>query len=146
MKKAKNIFIEGEITPDFIAISISKHQSKTGIGAHDIFLGQVRADQIDGKNVDGIEFTAETELANQITNEIREAAFSKFGLSCSHIYHSLGQIKTGEICFFVFVSAPHRQSCFDAIQFMVNEVKASAPIFGKEIFDDGTYQWKVSRS
>ena len=51
MKKSiKNIFVEGAITPEKIAKSIAAHQSKTGIGAHDIFLGQVRADEIDGEN------------------------------------------------------------------------------------------------
>ena len=48
---AKNIFQEGPISSDFIANSIAKHQSKTSIGAHSIFLGQVRADQVDDKVV-----------------------------------------------------------------------------------------------
>ena len=40
-KKLKNVFIKDAISPTFIADSIAKHQSKTQIGAHDIFLGQV---------------------------------------------------------------------------------------------------------
>ena len=39
----KNIFVEGAISPTKIATSIAHHQSKTNIGAHAIFLGQVRA-------------------------------------------------------------------------------------------------------
>jgi len=53
----KKVFIEGPISSDFIAQSISKHQSKTSIGAHNIFLGQVRADVIDDKKVVAIEYT-----------------------------------------------------------------------------------------
>ncbi len=45
-KKIKNVFQEGAISSEFIANSIQKHQSKTNIGAHNIFLGQVRADEI----------------------------------------------------------------------------------------------------
>ena len=45
----KTVFIEGPISSEFIGQSIAKHQSKTTIGAHNIFLGQVRADEIDGK-------------------------------------------------------------------------------------------------
>ncbi|MEJ6736064.1 MAG: molybdenum cofactor biosynthesis protein MoaE, partial [Flavobacteriales bacterium] len=48
-KKIKNSLVEGPITPERIAKSIAHHQVKTNIGAHDIFLGQVRADVIDGK-------------------------------------------------------------------------------------------------
>ena len=42
-RKIKNIFIEGAISPTKIAESIGHHQSKTKIGTHNIFLGQVRA-------------------------------------------------------------------------------------------------------
>ncbi len=97
--KIKNIFVEGAIAPSKIAESIGHHQSKTEIGAHNIFLGQVRADEIGGKKVNAIEYNAQTEIANQVCHEIREAAFSKYDLSCMHIYHSLGVVKTGEICF-----------------------------------------------
>ena len=55
-KKPKNVFKEGAISTDFIANSIAKHQVKTGIGAHNIFLGQVRADEIDHKVVSAIEY------------------------------------------------------------------------------------------
>ena len=51
-KKIKNIFVEGSIPPEKVATMIANHQSKTNIGAHDIFLGQVRADTIDGKTVE----------------------------------------------------------------------------------------------
>ena len=45
----KNLFKQGPITPDFIASSIAKHSDKKNIGAHSIFLGQVRNDIIDQK-------------------------------------------------------------------------------------------------
>ena len=44
-KKLKNIFVEGPISASFIAESIAKHGAKTDIGAHQIFLGQVRDDR-----------------------------------------------------------------------------------------------------
>ena len=47
-KRKKKIFVDGPIEPAFIAESIAKHAVKTSIGAHDIFLGQVRADIIGG--------------------------------------------------------------------------------------------------
>lgn len=140
----KKVFIEGPITSDFIADSIAKHQGKTSIGAHNIFLGQVRADEVDGKQVSAIEYTCYEELANQKLHEIREEAFEKFDMICMHIYHSLGTIKTGEICFFVFVSAKRRKEVYAATEWIVNQVKDRTPIYGKEIFEDQSHQWKVN--
>lgn len=142
--KIKNVFVEGAITPQFIADSIAKHQSKTTIGAHDIFLGQVRADVIEEKKVGAIEYTAYEEMANLKFHEIREATFKKFELTCMHIYHSLGKVAVGEICLFVFVSSPHRKAVFEALHHVVEEIKKEVPVFGKELFEDDSYQWKVN--
>lgn len=140
----RNVFKQGPISPEFIGEAIARHQSKTGIGAHEIFLGQVRADVIDGKEVAAIEYTAYESMANQKFDEIREAAFKSFELSCMHIYHSLGIVKAGEICLFVFVSAPHRKEVFEALHHIVEEIKKEVPVFGKELFEDDSYQWKVN--
>ncbi len=144
MHKPKNVFVEGAITPQFIAESIAKHSTKTSIGAHDIFLGQVRADNRNGKRVKSIDYSAYTEMAGEVFHSIREEAFSKFDLICMHIYHSLGKVNAGEICLFVFVSASHRKEAFDACRWIVEEIKAKSPIFGKELFEDESYSWKVN--
>jgi len=34
---------------------------------------------------------------------------------------------------------------FEALPIIVNEIKAKLPIFGKEIFDDQTHQWKINQ-
>ena len=140
----KNVFRPGAISSTFIAESIAKHQSKTDIGAHNIFLGQVRADQIDGKDVIAIEYSAYEDMANKKFHDIREATFEKFNLSCMHIYHSLGTVKTGEICLFVFVSSPRRKEVFKALEYVVEKIKAEVPVFGKEVFEDASHQWKVN--
>jgi len=141
-KPKKTSFIQGPIASSFIGDAIAKHQSKTTIGAHNIFLGQVRADSIDGKKVVAIEYSAYEEMAEQSFYEIRETAFEKYELTCLHIYHSLGLVKTGEICLFVFVSAPRRKVVYDALEYLVEEIKEKVALFGKEIFEDQTYTWK----
>jgi len=143
-KKPKKVFIDGPISPEKIATSIAHHQVKTNIGAHDIFLGQVRADEIDGKVVRAIEYSAHEEMAENTFYTIREAAFEKFDLTCMHIYHSLGQVNTGEICLFVFTSSAHRNEAMDACRYLVEEIKTKVPIFGKEIFEDNSHSWKVN--
>jgi len=141
-KPKKSSFINGAIASEFIGNAIAKHQSKTTIGAHNIFLGQVRADEIDGKKVVAIDYSAYTAMAEQSFYEIREAAFAKYELSCLHIYHSLGMVNVGEICLFVFVSAPRRKVVYEALEFLVEAIKEKTPVFGKEIFEDATYTWK----
>lgn len=145
-KKKHNVFVNGPITPDFIANSIAKHSSKTDIGAHDIFLGQVRSDIIDDKTVVAINYEAYQEMADDLFYEIREAAFAKYNLVCMHIYHSLGVVKAGEICLFVFVSSKHRKEAFDACKDIVEQIKAMTPVWGKEIFEDDSYVWKENQS
>jgi molybdopterin synthase catalytic subunit len=141
----KKCFREGPITPTFISDSITKHQTKTNIGAHEIFLGQVRADEIDNNIVHSIEYSAHEEMANKVFHEIRENAFAKYDLSCMHIYHSLGKVEAGEICLFVFASSKHRKPVRAAIEFLVEEIKSKVPVFGKEIFEDQSHQWKVNQ-
>ena len=140
----KKVFIEGAISPEFVAESIAKHQTKHSIGAHNIFLGQVRADEINEQMVLAIEYTCYQELADKKFYEIRESAFDKYNLTCLHIYHSLGKVKAGEICFFVFVSSKRRKEVYEATEYLVNRIKEEVPIFGKEIFQDQTHQWKVN--
>lgn len=144
-KKKRTVFKEGAITPSFIADSIAAHSRKNNIGAHDIFLGQVRNDLIDNKTVVAIEYTAYQEMAEQKFYEIREATFAKYNLVCLHIYHSIGVVKTGEICLFVFVSSVHRKEAFDACREIVEQVKLQVPIWGKEIFEDESSVWKENK-
>ena len=141
----KNIFISGAISPAFISEKIAAHQSKTDIGGHSIFMGQVRADRIENKQVVAVDYTSYEPMALEKMTEIREDIILKYQLNCMHVYHSLGRIKSGEICLFVFTSAPHRKAAIDACSETVERLKAELPIWGKEIFEDDSFQWKVNQ-
>jgi molybdopterin synthase catalytic subunit len=141
-KKLKNIFMQGAIPATFIGDSIAKHQSKTNIGGHSIFLGQVRADAIDGKNVAAIEYTSYEEMALAQMDKIREEIFEKYPLVCMHVYHSLGKVAAGEVCLFVFTSSAHRKVAIDACEETVERIKAELPVWGKELVENESYQWK----
>lgn len=143
--KIRNSFVEGAISPAFIADSIQKHQSKKDIGAHSIFLGQVRSDLIDGKIVEAIEYTAHNEMAEIRIAEIREAIFSKYALTCMHIHHSLGTVRAGQICLFVFTSSRNRKAAIDACEELVEQIKNEVPIWGKELLEGSAYQWKENK-
>ena len=148
--KKRDIFTEGPIDPTFIAESIAKHSTRQDIGAHEIFLGQVRADKVVGGGRGGrssapttaIEYTAYRDMANEQMIAIREEAFARWPIICLHVHHSQGVIKAGELCFFVFASSAHRQTAREAVAFVTDEVKKRLPIFGKEILEDGEHVWK----
>jgi len=144
-KKLKNIFIRGKIDPSFIAESIQKHSTQTTIGGHSIFLGQVRADRVEEKELSAIEYSAYEEMALEKMYDIRESIFAKYPLTCMHVYHSLGRVAAGEICLFVFTSSKHRKAAIDACEETVERIKNELPIWGKEVFEDNTHQWKVNR-
>ena len=140
--KHKNIFVAGAISASFIAEKIQAHNNKLNIGGHSIFLGQVRADDIENKIVTAIEYTSYQELALEQMSRIREEVFGKYNLTCMHIYHSLGKVKAGEICLFVFTSSPHRKAAIDSCEEVVERIKKELPVWGRELFEDDSWQWK----
>lgn len=143
MSKKRNSFVQGAIPAIQVAESIERHSQKTNIGAHAIFLGQVRADEKDGKCVQAIEFSCYAAMAEEKISSIREEIFSLIPeITCMHVYHSVGRIEAGEICFFVFTSSPHRKEAMRACDLLVERIKAEVPIWGKEILENDTHVWK----
>ena len=141
-KKIKKVFLNVAISADFIAQSIAKHALKKEIGAHSIFLGQVRNDLIEDKKVIAIEYSTYESMAELNFHTIREEIIQKFDLTCMHIYHSLGLVNAGEISLFVFTSSVHRKAAIQACEEIVERIKQSVPVWGKEIFEDETHRWK----
>ncbi|HEX6179777.1 MAG TPA: molybdenum cofactor biosynthesis protein MoaE, partial [Chitinophagaceae bacterium] len=82
------------------------------------------------------------EMALQQMHNIRESMFEKYQLTCMHVHHSLGTVKAGEISLFVFTSSKHRKAAIDACEEIVERIKKELAIWGKELFDDATFQWK----
>ena len=138
----KTIFVQGPILPEKISGMISMHANKHDIGAHNIFLGQVRADIKSGQRVHFIEYTAYEEMADKTYAEIKETLFGKYQLTCMHVMHSLGQVPAGALSLVVFVSSVHRNDCTKACIELVERIKKDLPVWGKEVFDDDSSQWK----
>lgn len=137
----KSFLVRGPIKADFIAKKIASHQSKTDIGAHAIFLGQVRADKVKNSRVTAIEYSAYDTMADEAVYQIREQAFADENISCLHIYHSIGLVKSGEISLFVFVSSAHRKASLRVMENVVERIKAEVPIWKKEISGEDEAHW-----
>lgn len=138
-----NYLTEGPVSQKIITHLIEKMGGKTDSGGHMLFLGQVRADVIDGLKVKAIEYSAYIELVNVEAEKIKKTIFSEFAdVKSIEIVHSTGIVNAGEISLLVFVSAGHRHQAMQACSKTVELIKVNLPVWKKEIFEDDSHKWR----
>lgn len=134
---------EGPVSGDILLNLIMTASGKTDSGGHMIFLGQVRADEINGKKVRAIEYSAYAELIDLEAEKIKNIILSEFSdVKSVDIVHSTGVVNAGEISLLVFVSAGHRHQAILACSKTVELIKENLPVWKKEIFEDNSHLWK----
>jgi len=99
-------------------------------GATVDFWGVVRKLE-DGREIEGIDYEAHREMAEQQLRRIADQAAENFGLRVVLIYHRVGFIAVGEPSLFLRVTSLHRQEAFRASQWIVDELKKKVPIWKK---------------
>jgi len=107
-------------------------------GAIASFLGVVR-DHHAGRRVRRLEYHAYTPMAEAILGQVAAEAAGRFGTSDIAIVHRIGDLGVGEISLHVVVAAVHRREALAACAWVVDEVKARAPIWKKEFGEDGAF-------
>ncbi len=117
--------------------------SSLGAGAVNVFVGTVR-NNAHGKNVLWLEYEAYESMAVSEIRKIIDEASHRWPLLGWAVSHRIGTLKPGEVAVVVAVSAPHRKQAFEACEFIIDAVKEKAPIFKKEIFEDGE-EWVSAR-
>jgi molybdopterin synthase catalytic subunit len=138
-----NYLIKGPISESNIKELLEKAGEMTDCGGHSFFLGQVRADETEGKKVRSIEYSAYTELVDAEADRIIKKVLNEFSdVRAIDIIHSTGIVKAGEISLLVFISAGHRHQAMAACSKTVELIKEKFPVWKKEIFEDDTYIWK----
>jgi molybdopterin synthase catalytic subunit len=137
----EKVLIPGPISRMKMCELISVPDEKNG--GHSIFIGRVRADESDSGKVVAIEYSAYETMVEAEAEKIRKSIFTGFpDVKSVVIHHSIGIVKAGEDSLLVFVSAGHRQQAMDACNRTVEMVKASLPVWKKEIFEDNTSAWR----
>jgi molybdopterin synthase catalytic subunit len=140
---ATEFLISGPITYQDIIDLMEKMTGNTDTGGHSIFIGQVRADITGNKRVIAIEYSAYEAMVRIEAEKIKETIYSEFeNAEFIGIIHSTGIVKAGEISLAVLVSARHRHQAISACSKTVELIKERLPVWKKEIFDDGTGEWK----
>jgi molybdopterin synthase catalytic subunit len=112
-------------------------------GAVNVFVGTVR-NSAQGKNVLWLEYEAYEAMAVSEIRKITDEASHRWPILGYGISHRVGTLKPGEVSVVVAVSTPHRKDSFEACQFIIDNLKAKAPIWKKEVFQDGE-EWISAR-
>ena len=138
-------FVQGAISSSELSNQLNQFSDLYNAGAYSIFLGQVRKDIINNELVESIDYTANVEMATQQFHVICEEAQKVHAIERVSILHSLGVVKAGELCLMVIVACRHRKESFVACEYIVERLKKEVPIWGKEIFENKSHQWKVNK-
>ena len=100
------------------------------------FVGRVR-DNARGHTVRALEYEAYPEMAEAVFNQIALEAQSRFEIKEVAIHHRSGRLNVGEPSVVIAVSAAHRGAAFEACEYLIDQLKARAPIWKKEFGPDG---------
>ncbi|NWR23961.1 MOC2B synthase, partial [Emberiza fucata] len=83
---------------------------------------------------------AETEI-KKICRDVRQKWPSVKHIA---VHHRLGVVPITEASVIIAVSSPHRAESLEAVMYCINTLKASVPIWKKEIYED-EYSWKENK-
>lgn len=133
--------IDGPITSGTVAQYVEALSQEVHSGAIAQFLGQVRADDIEGQSVAGIEYSAYAGMAEKEIAAIRTEGLAKFDLNSAYLFHSIGKVKVGELSLMIILSSGHSKTVYEPLNWFVDQVKARIPIWKKEWFADGETRW-----
>lgn len=107
---------------------------QNGSGSIVSYFGYVRG-EVDGKIVSNMlckKREDSMKIMEKIENEIRE----KFPVIDVILYHSLGDLKVGELVAAVIVSSVHRAEGFEACRYGIDKIKELEPVERKDIFKE----------
>lgn len=118
--------------------AVTESVSTPDAGGVVTFVGRVR-DNARGHAVQALEYDAYPEMAEAVFTQIAAEAQSRFEIKEVAIHHRSGRLSVGEPSVVIAVSAPHRGAAFQACEYLIDQLKARAPIWKKEIGPDGAF-------
>jgi molybdopterin synthase catalytic subunit len=127
--------VGGPITPMLISELMTLGNDDASAGAVSIFIGKVRDDEVNGRRVTAIEYSAYDEMAGKEAEEIVktvQAAFSDVRKVV--IVHSAGVVRAGEASLFIMVTSGHRDHSTRACRHTLEMVKERLPVWKKELY------------
>ena len=108
-------------------------------GGFAFFAGAVRNEDRD-REVTGLSYSAHPSAEDELRRVATEIA-EKFGLHAVAAVHRVGDLAVGDLAVVVAVASSHRAEAFDACRALIDELKATVPIWKHQRFADGESEW-----
>jgi MoaE-MoaD fusion protein len=105
-------------------------------GAIASFVGTVRRRSRD-RDVLFLEYEAFEEMAEEMLAALGAELTERHGLTAVAIHHRLGRVEIGEASVAIAVSAAHRAAALDACREAIETLKATIPLWKKEVYAGG---------
>jgi molybdopterin synthase catalytic subunit len=90
-----------------------------------------------GRAVRYLEYEAYPEMAEAQMRAIGAEIKRRWDIDDVAMVHRIGRLEIGEASVIIAVAAPHRGEAFDACEYAIDTLKATVPIWKKEVFADG---------
>ena len=113
-----------------------------GSGAIDVFVGTTR-DNSKGRKVVALEYEAYVPMALKSIDSIEREARDRWNVHEINIVHRIGRVAIGEPSVVIAVSTAHRDEAFKACRYLIDRLKEVVPIWKREYFTDGTFEWSM---
>jgi len=104
-----------------------------------LFAGAVRDSDHD-RPVTGLSYSAHPSAAGEL-RRAAEVIAGKFEVTGIAAVHRVGDLAVGDLAVVVAVSCPHRAEALDACRAMIDELKATVPIWKHQRFAGGASEW-----
>ncbi|MFN0032407.1 MAG: molybdenum cofactor biosynthesis protein MoaE [Flavobacteriales bacterium] len=124
------------LTPNVLDESASVIGADDACGALVIFVGHVR-DTAHGQRVSALEFEAYEPMVISELEKIADEIIEQWPVKHVLLHHRTGRCNVGEAAVVAAVSSPHRAEAFEACAFLMNRLKATVPIWKREITEAG---------
>ena len=90
--------------------------------------------------VDRLDYKAHPSAEAQL-REVAERVAAKHPVTAVAVTHRVGELAIGDIAVVVAASCPHRGEAFAAARDLIDELKATVPIWKHQLFGDGGEEW-----
>ncbi len=104
-----------------------------------VFAGAVR-DHDHGQSVTELSYSAHPSAADQL-REVAEKVAARFDVHAIAAVHRVGDLAIGDLAVVVGVSSAHRATAFEACRALIDDLKATVPIWKHQRFTSGDSEW-----
>lgn len=113
-------------------------------GAVSLFVGTTR-DNFEGKRVVSLEYEAYVPMAESEVRRICGDVRQRWPVRHIAVFHRLGPVPVSEASVVIAVSSAHRAASLGAVSHAIDALKATVPVWKKEIYEESSSSWKRNK-